>query len=173
MKVVIAGGSGSLGRRISARLAERGDDVVILTRSRSDLQHRQVAWDGRTVGGWAEELAGAAVINLAGELVDRRPTAENIELLRRSRVEPTAALVSASARLDEPPTVWLQASTLAIYGDAGEEILDESAAPAAGPPQMSGVARPWEGRRPGRTPRDRSSCGPASSSTGPHRHWGA
>ena len=40
--------------------------------------------------------------------------------------------------------VWIQASTLAIYGDAGEQVLDESARPADGPPQMAGVARAWE-----------------------------
>ena len=40
--------------------------------------------------------------------------------------------------------VWVQASTLAIYGDAGDTLLDESAPPADGPPQMAGVARAWE-----------------------------
>ena len=40
--------------------------------------------------------------------------------------------------------VWIQASTLAIYGDAGEQLLDESAPPADEPPQMAGVARAWE-----------------------------
>jgi NAD dependent epimerase/dehydratase family enzyme len=35
-------------------------------------------------------------------------------------------------------------STLAIYGDAADEVLDESAPPADGPPQMAGVARAWE-----------------------------
>ncbi|MFP5318159.1 MAG: TIGR01777 family oxidoreductase [Acidimicrobiia bacterium] len=145
MKVVIAGGAGSLGRRICTRLASRGDEVVVLTRSPSEgSPHRQVAWDGRTVGPWAAELAGAAVINLAGALVDRRPTQANIELLRRSRVEPTRALVEAAAQVEPAPTVWLQASTLAIYGDAGDRVLDESAVPAVGPPQMAGVARPWE-----------------------------
>ena len=145
MKVVVAGGAGSLGRRISRRLADRGDEVVILTRAvRASSPHRQVLWDGRTVGPWAEELHGAAVINLAGALVDRRPSAANVEVLRRSRVEPTAALVRAAAGLEQPPPVWLQGSTLAIYGDAGEHVLDESAPPAEGPPQMAGVARPWE-----------------------------
>ncbi len=146
MKVVIAGGSGALGRRISAHLAERGDEVVVLTRTPSSTApHRQVAWDGRHMGSWAGELAGAAVVNLAGALVDRRPTPSNIELLKRSRVEPTRALVAAAAALCDPPPVWLQASTLAIYGDAGDTVLDESARPAAGPPQMAGVARAWEG----------------------------
>ncbi len=145
MKVVLAGGSGSLGRRIADDLTSRGDEVVVLTRSpRQGGRHRQVKWDGATVGPWAAELDGAAVVNLAGALVDRRPTPANVELLRRSRVEPTAALAAAAAFVPVRPPVWIQASTLAIYGDAGEAVLDETAPPADGPPQMSGVARAWE-----------------------------
>ena len=145
MKVVIAGGTGGLGRRLADEVADRGDDVVILTRSvRPDIAHRQVSWDGRTVGAWVAELAGAVVVNLAGELVDRRPTARNIELLRRSRVDPTRALVTASSQVSEPPVLWLQMSTLAIYGDAGQAVVDETHPTADGPPQMAGVARRWE-----------------------------
>ena len=146
MKVVIAGGAGALGRRMADDLAVRDHEVVILTRTRRpDLDHQQIEWDGRTVGPWAEHLDGSILVNLAGKLVDCRPTARNIEDLRRSRVEPTRALVEASKALTAPPTVWLQMSTLAIYGDAGQEQIDETHPPAAGPPQMAGVARPWEG----------------------------
>ena len=144
VKIVVAGGSGALGRRLCADLAGRGHEVVVLTRTPRPGPYRQVQWDGRTVGAWAAELAGAAVVNLAGELVDRRPTRANIELLTRSRVEPTLALVAAAARLDEPVPVWLQASTTAIHGDAGEQLIDEDTPPADGPPQMAGVARAWE-----------------------------
>ncbi|GAA3581600.1 TIGR01777 family oxidoreductase [Nonomuraea rosea] len=156
MKVVLAGGSGALGRRIAADLTERGDEVVILTRSpRPGSPWRQVAWDGVTVGEWAGELAGAAVVNLAGELVDRPPTRAGIELLTRSRVQPTRALAEAAATLGAPPEVWVQMSTLAIYGDGGEDVIDETHPVADGPPQMAGVARPWEaaadGVRAGRT----------------------
>lgn len=145
MKVVIAGGTGSLGRRLADDCAGRSDEVTILTRSlRPEFGHRQLAWDGRTVGPWAAALGGAVVVNLAGELVDRRPTARNVEALRRSRVEPTRALVDAAATLATPPALWLQMSTLAIYGDAGEDVVDEEHPVADGPPQMPGVARPWE-----------------------------
>lgn len=144
MRVVIAGGSGALGRRLCADLASDGHEVVVLTRRSRPGPFRQVEWDGRTVGSWRTELEGSAVINLAGELVDRRPTAANVEVLTRSRVDPTRALVEASATLHSPVPVWIQASTLAIYGDAGEELLDESAPAAEGPPQMAGVARAWE-----------------------------
>ncbi len=145
MKVVLAGGTGALGRRIAADLDSRGHEVVILTRSPgAEVPGRQVAWDGATVGPWAEELAGAALVNLAGALVDRRPTPANTALLARSRVVPTRALATAASRLATPPRVWLQMSTLAIYGDGGDAVLDESAPVADGPPQMAGVARAWE-----------------------------
>jgi uncharacterized protein (TIGR01777 family) len=144
VKVVIAGGSGALGRRLCEDLEAQGHDVVVLTRRIRPGRFRQVEWDGATVGPWSVELGGSAVVNLAGELVDRRPTAANVDLLTRSRVEPTRALVEASATLAEPVPVWVQASTLAIYGDAGDQVLDESAPPADGPPQMAGVAKAWE-----------------------------
>lgn len=145
MKVIVAGGSGGIGRRVCTDLGQRGHDVVVLTRAaRQDSAYRQIEWDGKTVGPWASELAGAAVINLCGAIVDRPPTPANVALLTRSRVEPTTALVQAADSIDTPPVAWIQMSTLAIYGDAGDTVLDESARPADGPAQMPGVARPWE-----------------------------
>jgi uncharacterized protein (TIGR01777 family) len=145
VKVVLAGGAGALGRRLADDFASRGDEVTILTRApHAGLGHRQVRWDGRTVGAWSGELVDAVVVNLAGELVDKRPTARNVDLLRRSRVQPTRALVAAASRPTTPPRLWLQMSTLAIYGDAGQGIVAEGHPVADGPPQMPGVARPWE-----------------------------
>lgn len=145
MKIVLAGGTGTLGRRIAASLERTENEIVVLTRSpRDHFPFRQVRWDGRTLGDWAAELEDAVVVNLAGELVDRRPTKSNIELLRRSRVEPTQALVEASRACGRPPRLWLQASSTAIYGDAGETIVTEETPVPDGPPQMPGVARPWE-----------------------------
>jgi hypothetical protein len=144
VKIVLAGGSGALGRRLAEALARGGHAVVVLTRRpRPEAEHRHVGWDGVTQGPWVGELDGAAVVNLAGELVDRRPTAANIGLLTQSRVAPTGALVQASEAVGTI-TSWVQASTLAIHGDAGEVIVDEDAPPADGPPQMAGVARAWE-----------------------------
>ena len=52
MKYLIAGGSGTLGRRIAAYLATGGDEVAVLTRSpRGSFPFRQVEWDGRTEEG--------------------------------------------------------------------------------------------------------------------------
>jgi uncharacterized protein len=147
VKIVLAGGSGALGRRVADDLGGRGHDIVILTR-RADpqLPVRQVEWDGQTVAEWAAELEGphVALINLAGKLVDCRPTKRNIAELTRSRVQPTRALVEASQQLKTPITHWVQASTTAIWSDAGETRCDESTPLPVGLPQMTGVAKPWE-----------------------------
>lgn len=152
MRIVIAGGSGTLGRALSTTLVKRGHDVVILTRSPRPGppdQHRgvrDVLWDARTVGPWKSELdaPGTAVVNLAGRLVDARPTPENIADLTRSRVEATIALVEASRQLEHPLEHWVQASTTAIWSDAGEQRLDETSPVPVGLPQMTGVAERWE-----------------------------
>ncbi|GAA4067944.1 TIGR01777 family oxidoreductase [Nonomuraea soli] len=139
VKIVLAGGSGALGRALAADLTAHGHQVVVLSRRPSP---GALLWDGRTTGDWAPQLRGSVLINLAGEIVDRPPTPANVELLTRSRVEPTRALAEAAGA--HPPALWLQLSTLAIYGDAGEPVLDESAKPADGPAQMAGVAGAWE-----------------------------
>ena len=67
-RIILAGGSGFLGRLLAERLVSAGDEVVVLTRQpdRTRLNYREVAWDGRTLGPWAEEFEGAhAVIGRA------------------------------------------------------------------------------------------------------------
>ncbi|OYN90507.1 DUF1731 domain-containing protein [Parenemella sanctibonifatiensis] len=146
IKAIIAGGSGSLGRRLAADLLTRGHAVVILTRQVDpELPFRQAVWDGQTVGPWAAELAdpAACIVNLAGKLVDVRPTKKNIDELRDSRVNATRALVEASQQ--HPVRRWLQSSTTAIWADSGDTPLQEdSPVDATGLPQMTGVADAWE-----------------------------
>lgn len=148
-RIILPGGSGYLGTALAQRLVDRGDDVVVLTRQAagvSQLGVRHVHWDGVTVGAWAAELDGAdAIVHLAGKRVDCRPTRNNIDELIRSRVQSVRAVGEALARCDRPPATWIQLSTMAIYGDAGDQILDESVPlPGTGPRQMVTVALAWE-----------------------------
>ncbi|MEV0541311.1 DUF1731 domain-containing protein [Nocardia salmonicida] len=148
LNVVIAGGTGALGLQIAADLTCRGQRVTLLTRRRNpDLPFRQTEWDGRSLGSWSAELrepGRLAVINLAGKLVDCRPTERNIAELRSSRVDSTAALVAAAGLRDTPVDYWVQASTTAIWSDAGETRCTETTPLPVGLPQMTGVAQPWE-----------------------------
>lgn len=148
LSVVIAGGSGTLGQNLASDLTCRGHQVTILTRrAAADSPFGQVEWDGQSVGEWVGALRNSgrtALINLAGKLVDVRPTERNIAELRNSRVDSTAALVAASKMLDKPIDYWVQASTTAIWSDAGEIRCTESTPLPVGLPQMTGVAEPWE-----------------------------
>ncbi|WP_349827896.1 NAD-dependent epimerase/dehydratase family protein [Brevibacterium litoralis] len=153
MKVVIAGGSGALGRALVGALQRAGHEPHVLTRADSGRVAGAPAhtWDGRTAGAWAQVLSPdrrdqrVAVVNLAGKLVDCPPTDANIAALRDSRVEATRALVTASQ--EHPVDVWLQVSTTAIWSHGGDTRLTEDSPVPTGVdalPQMTGVAAPWE-----------------------------
>lgn len=133
-RIVVAGGTGQLGRLLARRWAAVGHEVVVLTRDTGQVvvpssspgprgSVRTVAWDagracagGGPLGAWQHELDGAdVVVGLAGRSVDCRYTAANRAAIVQSRVDSTRALASAIAAAQRPPRVWLQASTATIY----------------------------------------------------------
>jgi len=130
-RVVIAGGSGFLGKALAATLEKENYEVVVLTRDPGSYRGVGQArrWDGMTVEeSWVECLEGAhAVVNLTGKPVNCRRTKRNHEEIMRSRVEPTEVLGDALRLVYRPPAVWVQAASLAIYGDAGDRLCEESA----------------------------------------------
>ena len=137
MKVVIAGGSGLIGRSLAAHLAWAGHQVVVLTRDAASqpptVAIRRVDWqpDG-TVGPWASELNGAtAVVNLTGAgIADARWSDERKHELRSSRVLPTRSLVAAIRDTSVKPEVFLQGSAMGFYGSSlSDQVFDESFPP--------------------------------------------
>jgi uncharacterized protein (TIGR01777 family) len=80
-----------------------------------------------------ESLENAdAVVHLAGEPVAQRWTPETKGRIRESRVTGTRHLVEALAALPRRRAALICASAIGYYGDAGDQILDESASPGAG-----------------------------------------
>jgi uncharacterized protein (TIGR01777 family) len=127
-RVVLAGGSGFLGRALAEDFLRAGYEPVILTRRAvpSRPRVRQVEWDGHSSGVWARELEGAAaVVNLSGRSVDCRHTPKHRREIVESRVRSVEAIGRAVRACAEPPKVLVQAGSLAIYGDAGRRICDE------------------------------------------------
>src|SRR4030095_13487876 len=101
MRIVIAGGSGFLGRPLAAALAADGHEIVTLTRGAAapgQPRSRAVAWtpDGGT-GPWSGEIDGAgAVVNLAGEsIAGKRWSDAQKQRILDSRVRATRSLVAA------------------------------------------------------------------------------
>lgn len=147
-RIVLPGGSGFLGQSLTASLTARGDRVTILTRGRpaSGDGWDAVHWDGRSPGRWSEVLDGAdAVVHLSGKRVDCRPTRRNLDELISSRVDSVRAVGEAIRRCPAPPPVWVQMSSLAIFGEGGDDIIDERTPPSGrGPAQMVQVCLAWE-----------------------------
>jgi uncharacterized protein (TIGR01777 family) len=147
-RIVIAGGSGFLGRNLTKLLVSNGYKVTILSRRKTDQPNskgtcKTIQWDGRNLGGWAKELEGSlALINLAGRSVDCIKTPSNCDEILRSRVESTQTLGNALKTLNNPPSVWVQMSTTHIYGDPPSETCDENSIFGYG--LAPTVAKAWE-----------------------------
>ncbi len=116
-RCILAGGSGFLGQRLAAHFEARGWEPIVLTRSPdAKARFKEIQWDAKTIGPWAEALNGAeAVINLTGRSVNCRYTPANRRAILDSRVDSTRVIGEAIARCSNPPRAWLNASTATFY----------------------------------------------------------
>ncbi len=144
MKVLISGSSGLIGRALVRSLESSNHSVTRLVRPGYSSSAEGIAWDPVTGSLDAGRLEGFdAVVHLAGENVaSRRWTDEQKARIQDSRVRSTELLANALTRLDNPPRVFACASATGYYGDRGDEVLGEDAAP--GSDFLAGVGVEWE-----------------------------
>jgi uncharacterized protein len=143
--IVLAGGSGFIGRHLAAGLVARGDRVTVLTRGQPREQGalRHVRWDGQTAAGWADVLRDAdAIVNLAGSSVNTRLTAEDRARVLDSRVDAINAIAAGIASVGHAPRYWINAAGKDIYGDWDDTPLDEVAVPRPG--ILVELCKAWE-----------------------------
>lgn len=128
MKLVIPGGSGQVGTILARAFHQRGDDVVVLSRTQnSATPWRTAEWDGESAGKWATEFESAdVVINLAGQSVNCRYTETNRRIIKESRLKSTKVIGEVIAAATVPPRLWLQASTATIYTHRYDAPNDEA-----------------------------------------------
>jgi len=139
MRIVITGGTGLIGRALSANLASDGHEVIVLSRSTAGASHlpdgvRAERWDARTAEGWghladgADAIVNLAAASLAGErFFPTRWTDERRRVIRDSRLHSSRAVVEAVAQAEQKPRVVVQSSAVGYYGYHGNEILSEEA----------------------------------------------
>ncbi len=147
-----------MGRLLARHLQQSGHIVTVLTRGPYTANWQTVHWDGLTPGSWVEHLNGADVcINLAGRSVNCRYTARHRREIYDSRIRTTELLGRTIASLQNPPAVWLNASTATIYRHALDREMDEATGEFGGNEALNhrrrvpetwnfsvGVARDWE-----------------------------
>ena len=129
MRVTVVGASGFIGRRVSAALRGRGDEVV-------EASLRNVDAAGRACDG------SDAIVQLAGAPVTTRWTARAKDEIRRSRVDATRALVDRLAQLPARPKVYVSASAVGYYGASETATFTEFSPP--GDDFLAEVCVDWE-----------------------------
>lgn len=135
-RAVVAGASGFIGAAVCATLVEDGFEVVRIGRREA------ITWSDPTLIAAAVDGA-TVVVNLAGKSVNCRYTDRNRAEILRSRLETTAALRRAIAGAENPPRVWLNASTATIYAHAMDRPHTEADG-RIGEGFSVDVARNWE-----------------------------
>jgi len=141
MKIALTGATGFVGRGLAAMCEERGIAVTGISRSGKGNVPGVEEWQTPE----RMDFRGHdAVINLAGEPIDRRWTDALKKRFRESRVDFTDQVVAAIAACPEGerPKALVNASAVGVYADRGDETLDESAPPGQG--YLADLCLDWE-----------------------------
>ncbi len=148
--VLLTGGTGFIGRRLTETLLQRGDRVTVLTRDPNRARGKlpagatAVAWEPEREGAWLDEIGRAsAVVHLAGEPVAQRWSEEARRAIVASRVESTRLVVEGIRRAAKKPEVFVCASAVGFYGPRRpDEALDEGGSRGEG--FLADVVEQWE-----------------------------
>lgn len=129
LRIVLPGGSGHVGTLLARHFHEQGRHVTVLSRTPREAPWRVVPWNPakpETSDSWSRELEGSDVcINLAGRSVNCRYTEANKKEIYDSRIGTTRLLNRIISSLRNPPRLWLNMSTAAIYRHTMDRDMDE------------------------------------------------
>jgi hypothetical protein len=148
MKVMIVGATGFVGANLTRLLVEGGHEVTMMARGvKPDMARSPragiMAADGMKPGAWQEKVPEHdAVINLAGVSVFARWNEAYKNLIRESRILTTRNVVDALPGASGNDISLINASGAGIYGDRGDERLDEDS--SLGSDFLAGLAKDWE-----------------------------
>jgi uncharacterized protein (TIGR01777 family) len=148
VKVLVTGASGFIGSALCDALLARGDSVVGLSRDPQKARGTNPSvvwrsWQPALERPPAEAFEGVdGVVNLIGERIDQRWTEEAKRRIVESRRTATHNLVGTIAGLERPPKILVSQAAIGYYGNRGDAIVDESAAPGEG--FDAEVVQDWE-----------------------------
>lgn len=145
MRVLITGSTGLIGSELTNFLSAGGHAVTRISRSAASLDGPGISWDYQSsLRDRLDEIEGHdVIIHLAGEnIASKRWTPDQKRRIRRSRVDSTRLLAEAIAACENKPRLFLTASAVGIYGDRGEQWVDEET--PAGEGFLAEVGSEWE-----------------------------
>src|SRR5271154_6502856 len=107
MRVLISGGTGTVGSALTSALRADGAVVNHLVRKKENASHGDVTWNPLSATVDVPAMEGYdAVVHLSGaNIAQARWTSTRKQILRNSRVDTTRVLVDALARLKQKPSV--------------------------------------------------------------------
>lgn len=142
--ILITGGSGLVGQRITDLLEKKGYQVAWLSRS-VQPGRRSFIWniEKQEIDPEAIEWADA-IIHLAGAgVAEKRWAPERKKLILESRTHSTRLLYSAIEKAEKRPNTFISASAVGYYGfDTGTSLVDETN--QAGSDFLAQVVKAWE-----------------------------
>lgn len=138
----IVGASGFIGRELARQATAAGWKVCGFSRQARGPEPGIPAWRE-----WSDhpDFRGlTALVNLAGEPINRRWTAANKRRFHESRVGVTETLRRGVEKLDagERPRVLVNSSGVSVYGDRGDEIIEDDATTSGG--YLAQLCLDWE-----------------------------
>ena len=153
MRIIITGGTGLIGSKLAADLAQDGHEVIVLSRNPAKYSFpagvRGEQWDATTAVGWGHLADGAdAIINLAGAsiagdgLIPSRWNDKRKQIIRDSRVNAGKAVIEAITAATNKPKVLIQSSGIDYYGESGDDIITEES--PAGDGFLAQLCVDWE-----------------------------
>ena len=144
-RILIAGGSGLLGKALIKIIDYTKYEVIILSRSpktSSDTLIQHVSWDTdhQTID---LDFVPDHIINLAGAgIADKRWTAERKQEMIDSRVKSAQTIEKFLENFATKPKTYISASAIGYYGDRDADILTETSAIGQG--FLSECCQAWE-----------------------------
>lgn len=128
MRIVIAGGSGFIGQKLTTALLSKGHEIVILSRKekRGDEKLSYVKWLQNDISPEKEIDFADVFINLAGVSInDGRWTLAHQKQIYESRMTATDELLRIISALPKKPSALINASAIGIYPASENTIYDE------------------------------------------------
>jgi uncharacterized protein (TIGR01777 family) len=150
VRILVAGGTGFIGRPLVKFLVSEGHQVIVLTRNPHDAAKRLTGgveveeWDAFTPGPWTSRVSETdAIINLVGERLDaKRWTEAQRKRIVDTRVDVTRVLIQAIGQARHKPATLVNASAVGYYGSTGEEEVTENSPGGRG--FLAEVCGRWE-----------------------------